>query len=68
MADDVVSLSTDVLAIRRIVGSDPDDYALLLTLASVGEIPATKTKSGGYMISRKDLPLITSIFNALRRK
>ena len=63
----VISLDAAIPAIRRIVGSDTDDFALLLMLAGAGQVPATRTKTGSYLVSRADLPLIARIFNDFKR-
>jgi hypothetical protein len=68
MTDDIISLSVSVPAIRAIVGASPEDFGLLVTLAQAGKIPVTKTKACGYLMSRRDLPLITAIFKDYRSK
>jgi hypothetical protein len=67
MTDNVISLNYAVPAIRALVGDDPDDFGLLLTLAAAGEIPVTNTSTGGYLVARKDLQLIVSIFRKYQR-
>lgn len=68
MESNVISLSMSVPDIRKIVGRDPQDFVLLVSLAQAGQIPAAETRFGNFMISRKDLPLITAIFNDFRSK
>jgi hypothetical protein len=67
MTDAVISLHSATPAIRALVGNDPGDFGLLLTLAAAGEIPVTKTSTGGYLVARKDLPTVVRIFRKYQR-
>ena len=67
MTDAVISLHPLAPAIRVLVGGDPDDYGLLLSLAATGEIPVTKTRDGGFMVARRDLPAVIRTFKKYQR-
>jgi hypothetical protein len=62
MTDAVISLHPLAPSIRALVGNDADDLALLLTLAQCGEIPVTRTSTGGFLVVRRDLSLVVRIF------
>jgi hypothetical protein len=63
---DVVSLDAAVREVRRAIGVSAVDYIRLFGLARAGQIPCTLTTTGGYMISRRDIPMIAETVKNLK--